>query len=46
MAGWWAQIKVGNKWYTADPISNKNSLANIKDWNTKRLHGLSQFPNA
>ena len=42
----WAQIKVGNKWYTADPISNKNSLANIKDWNTKRLHGLSQFPNA
>lgn len=42
----WAQIKVGNKWYSADPISNKNSLGNIRDWNTKRLHSLSQFPNA
>ena len=41
----WAQIKVGNKWYSADAISNKNSLGNIKDWNTKRMYGLKQFPN-
>ncbi len=42
----WAQIKVGNKWYSADPSSNKNSLGNIRDWNTKRLHGFEQFSNA
>lgn len=41
----WAQIKVGNKWYSADPISKKNSLGNIKDWNTKRMYGLKQYPN-
>ena len=44
-AHFWAQIKVGNKWYSADAISKKNSLGNIKDWNTKRMYGLKQYSN-
>lgn len=30
----WAQILVGDTWYTADATSSRNSLGNIKNWNT------------
>lgn len=37
----WTQVLIGNTWIVGDPISYKNSLGKIKNWNTNtyRLNG-------
>lgn len=36
----WTQVKIGNTWIVGDPISYKNALGKINNWNTNtyRLH--------
>ena len=31
----WTQVLIGNTWVVGDPISTKNKLGVIKNWNTK-----------
>lgn len=39
----WAQIKVGNMWYVADPTSYKNYLGKVNNWNTKSYYSLHKY---
>ena len=39
----WAQILVNGVWYSADATSVRNSLGNIRNWNTKSYSNLNQY---
>lgn len=39
----WAQILVGNTWYSADPTSIRNSLGNVKNWNVNSFSNLNKY---
>ncbi|WP_292777653.1 transglutaminase domain-containing protein [Methanobrevibacter sp.] len=41
----WAQIYVNGRWYSADATSYRNSLGNIKNWNTKSYHKHRTYRN-
>ena len=39
----WAQIYIGGTWYSADATSTRNSLGNIKNWNTNSYYSLKNY---
>ena len=39
----WAQILVGDTWYSADPTSIRNSLGNVKNWNVNSFYSLNKY---
>lgn len=39
----WAQILVNGVWYSADATSVRNSLGNIKNWNTNSYYSLNKY---
>lgn len=39
----WAQILVGDVWYSADATSSRNQLGNIKNWNTNSYSNLNKY---
>lgn len=39
----WAQILVGDTWYTADATSSRNKLGDINNWNTNSYSSLNQY---
>ena len=39
----WTQMYINNKWVVADTTSHRNTLGNIKNWNTKSFKLYGQF---
>lgn len=39
----WTQVLIGNTWVVGDPISYKNSLGKIKNWNTNTFKLKSRY---
>jgi transglutaminase-like putative cysteine protease len=39
----WTQVLIGKNWVVADPISYKNSLGKIKNWNPNTFKLKSKY---
>ena len=39
----WAQIYVGGRWYSADGTSYRNTLGNIKNWDTRHYYRFRSY---
>lgn len=39
----WVQVKIGNTWVVADPISSVNSLGVINNWNTNTVKTYGKY---
>ncbi len=47
--GWyghvWTEVKIDGKWYSADPISTRNTFGSINNWNTNTVTIYNRYTN-
>ena len=47
--GWyghvWTEVKLGGRWYSADPVSVRNTFGTINNWNTNTATIHARYTN-